>query len=89
MFFFKADFWDGDVALVSDPGFDSQHPQTRVVVVSLILALRRLRQDNREGDVIYQLWSTAGLERDYQNLMGLSMGRGLEEAWPGCLCSSS
>lgn len=27
--------------------------------------------------MIYQLWSTAGLERDYQNLMGLSMGRGL------------
>lgn len=39
--------------------------------------------------MIYQLWSTAGLERDYQNLMGLSMGRGLEEAWPGCLCASS
>lgn len=55
----------------------------RVMVVSLILALRRLRQDNQKGDVIYQLWSTAGLERDYQNLMGLSMGRGLEEAWPG------
>lgn len=39
--------------------------------------------------MIYQLWSTAGLERDYRNLMGLSVGRGLEEAWPGCLCSSS
>lgn len=57
--------------------------------MSLILALRRLRQDNQEGDTIYQLWSTAGLERDSQNLIGLSMGRELEEAWPGCLCSSS
>lgn len=59
------------------------------MVVSLILEFRRLRQDNQEGDVIYQLWSTAGRERNYQNLVGLSVGRGLEEAWPGCLCSSS